>query len=354
MENGYQCFNSRGNIVMLPLSKDSSGQSYVYWTDIEDCFPGVLRIQDGNTFVPVVRGADGYRSLRAELERQRQNPSSPESLAPSTSMKVSDRQKTKVASPEAASTSASPPTEKATTTTPSSPLAAAIATMSRSSFVVATTAAWPPLFSGLSPVAPNGPTVVSIPVSGFKVSSSLPATTTGALRLKVAVQGSDLPNTAPTTTPDTTARPESGDTRATVTAAEETLAPKAIIPLTDRTIKMPVSSTRRSKMCRFSNSDEHPPLIQKPLSKDMQEDEVDTVANLPSTTADGNETVPESPPPRQELVSATSSNGPRSIGAFPERDLYTPAQERIKTSFPPALAQEGPKSTFSRLFGLFP
>ncbi|KAG0029758.1 hypothetical protein BGZ81_003487 [Podila clonocystis] len=46
MEDGYQCFNSRGNIVMLPLSKDSSGQSNVYWTDIEDCFPGVLRIQD--------------------------------------------------------------------------------------------------------------------------------------------------------------------------------------------------------------------------------------------------------------------------------------------------------------------
>lgn len=61
MEDGYQHFNSRGNIIKMPLSTDSLGQPCIYWTDIEDCFPGVLRVQDGSTFVPVVRSVDGYR-----------------------------------------------------------------------------------------------------------------------------------------------------------------------------------------------------------------------------------------------------------------------------------------------------
>jgi len=61
MENGYQHFTSRGNIVKVPICMDNLGLPCIYWTDIKDCFPGVLRIQDGSTFVPVVRGVDGYR-----------------------------------------------------------------------------------------------------------------------------------------------------------------------------------------------------------------------------------------------------------------------------------------------------
>ncbi|KAF9302418.1 hypothetical protein BGZ74_005388 [Mortierella antarctica] len=380
MEDGYQYFNSMGNIVQLPLSTDSSGQPCVYWTDIESCFRGVLRIQDGDIFVPVVRGADGYRlrphrikyypqtltvvyhdrgCVRTVRERQRHNPSSPQSPTPSTCKKLSElRKKTKVATSEAASTSASSPTATSISTTTKpilSPLAAAIAAMSESSFVPATTAAWPPLLSGFSPVATSEPTVTSNPVVGFKSSSSsLPATKASGVPLVKAttVQRSD-PLTAPTTTPTTTSCPESGNTGSAVTVAEETTAPEtSIIPLADQKFKMPVSPTRGSKEYRFSNIEELAPEIQGPISEDVQEDEVDTTTILPLATADDKDAMGPESLSVQEPVS-TSFNTPRSIGAFPASALVRSTQESKELAFIPASTQEEPSSPFARLFGLF-
>ncbi|KAG0319511.1 hypothetical protein BG000_003857, partial [Podila horticola] len=283
------------------------------------------------TVVYYVRG-----SMRAERESQHQNCSSPQSPAPLTSKKLSDRQKmTKLATSEAASRPASPPTAISDTAAPmSSSLAVAIAAMLESSFVLAKTATWPPLFSGFSPVTASGPTATPIPF-GSKASSSLPATrASSALRVKVAIQGSNPSNTDPT-------RPESGDTGSVATAAKETTALEASVLLVDRTIKMPVSLTRRSKKCRFSNSEELASVIQEPLSKDVQEDRVDTAAIPSSATTDCHETIPESPPLCQEPASATSFNVPRPIGAFPEGDLDTHSQENKKTTSTPASTQEG-------------
>ncbi|KAG0087073.1 hypothetical protein BGZ92_007619 [Podila epicladia] len=356
MEDEYQYFISRGNIVQLPLSTDSSSQPCVYWSDIENCFPGMLRIQH------VVYSEKG--SVRAQSERQRQNSSSLESPMPSTFKKLLGLQKKyRVATSEMVSTSASLSTSASSPTATTaetvskpmlSPLAAAIAAMSESSLVPATTAALPLPFSGFSPVVTSGPTVTSTPVVGFKTSSSLPATkASGVLLVKVTtVQRADPPTT-PTTTPTTTTCLESSITGSAVTLFEEIPATETpIIPLADRAFKIPVSPTRRFKEYRFSNIEELAPEIQRPISMDAQEDEVNTTTILPLVTAADKDAMRPELYFVQEPIS-TSFNTPRSIGAFPERAHARSARENKETMFIPASTQEETSSPFSRLFGLF-
>ncbi|KFH73472.1 hypothetical protein MVEG_00688 [Podila verticillata NRRL 6337] len=356
MEDGCQHFNSTGNIIKVPLSTDNLGQPCIYWTDIEDCFPGVLRIQDGSTFVPVVRGANGYRSsarIECERERQHQSSSIPQSPTPSIGRKHPDRQKMTKAILEASPTTS-------TATPMSNSLAATTTAVSATS--LAEMAVWPPLFSRIMSSTSSSPFILD--PSGLNLSFSFPAATAiSTMSVKAPDQGSNPSTTTSSSITSINTLPESGDTKCPVTAAEATTTPeKPTIPLADRTIKTAVSLSKLSKKCRpssISSSEDLAPEIQESIPKDEQEDEVDTATIPPmiSESNDPDDMVPESPPSVQESASANPFNAPGLIGSFPKIALDTPTHEGEKAKFTPvsalASAQEERHSTISRFFGLF-
>ena len=58
----YQTFRARGSLVRIAVVPNTStGENYVIWTDIQDCFPNVLRVQHGNRYVPMLRDSNLYR-----------------------------------------------------------------------------------------------------------------------------------------------------------------------------------------------------------------------------------------------------------------------------------------------------
>ncbi|KAF9131574.1 hypothetical protein BGW39_001623 [Mortierella sp. 14UC] len=64
MEDEYQCFRSRGELVRVRLSSHpSTGPTarYVFWGDLRMCFPGIVRIQHNDIYVPFMRGKKEYR-----------------------------------------------------------------------------------------------------------------------------------------------------------------------------------------------------------------------------------------------------------------------------------------------------
>lgn len=151
--------------------------------------------------------------------------------------------------------------------------------------------------------------------------------------VKMPAQGSNPSTTTPATDTFTTILPESGDTKCPTAVAEVVIAPEEpIIPLTDRTIKTPVSPSRRSKKYRrrsISGSEDLAPEIQELILKDEQENGMDTVT-IPATTLES---------------------------SFPESAPDTPMQEKEKETFTSAStlvsAEEERHSTISRFFGLF-
>ncbi|KAI1313797.1 hypothetical protein EDD11_002504 [Mortierella claussenii] len=61
-EELYQDFRSRDRIVRIQVYPHPvSGQSFVLWTDIVHCFPGCVRIQYRDVFVPLIRNESLYR-----------------------------------------------------------------------------------------------------------------------------------------------------------------------------------------------------------------------------------------------------------------------------------------------------
>ncbi|KAG0046794.1 hypothetical protein BGZ83_008055, partial [Gryganskiella cystojenkinii] len=59
----YQTFRARGNLVRIPIvpTLANNAQKYVIWSDILDCFPDVLRIQNGDLYVGLLRGPNLFR-----------------------------------------------------------------------------------------------------------------------------------------------------------------------------------------------------------------------------------------------------------------------------------------------------
>ncbi|KAG0044701.1 hypothetical protein BGZ83_010078 [Gryganskiella cystojenkinii] len=59
----YQTFRERGGrLIRIPVtSNPSTGENYVIWTDAQDCFPHLHRVQHGDIFVPMLRDKDLYR-----------------------------------------------------------------------------------------------------------------------------------------------------------------------------------------------------------------------------------------------------------------------------------------------------
>ncbi|KAG0041724.1 hypothetical protein BGZ83_001399 [Gryganskiella cystojenkinii] len=61
----YQTFREQdGSLIRIPsTTHKATGDHYIIWTDIEDCFPNVLRIQQGDIFVPKLRDENHYRVI---------------------------------------------------------------------------------------------------------------------------------------------------------------------------------------------------------------------------------------------------------------------------------------------------
>ncbi|KAF9576636.1 NADH:ubiquinone oxidoreductase [Mortierella alpina] len=60
----YQSFRHAPDArpVKIPTARHpATGEYYVIWSDITDCFPGVVRVQHGEYFVPLLRNQDLYR-----------------------------------------------------------------------------------------------------------------------------------------------------------------------------------------------------------------------------------------------------------------------------------------------------
>ncbi|CAO3565081.1 unnamed protein product [Mortierella alpina] len=60
----YQSFRHAPDArpVKIPTVRHpATGERYVIWSDITDCFPGVVRVQHGEYFVPLLRNQDLYR-----------------------------------------------------------------------------------------------------------------------------------------------------------------------------------------------------------------------------------------------------------------------------------------------------
>ncbi|KAG0014637.1 hypothetical protein BGZ82_001696 [Podila clonocystis] len=56
----YQYFMSNEDLVRIEIHQDPKGH-FVYWRDVQDCFKGLIRVQDGPTFIPMMRDENGYR-----------------------------------------------------------------------------------------------------------------------------------------------------------------------------------------------------------------------------------------------------------------------------------------------------
>ncbi|KAG0033880.1 hypothetical protein BGZ81_007055 [Podila clonocystis] len=56
----YQYFMSNEDLVRIEIHQDPNGH-FVYWRDVQDCFKGLIRVQDGPTFIPMMRDENGYR-----------------------------------------------------------------------------------------------------------------------------------------------------------------------------------------------------------------------------------------------------------------------------------------------------
>ncbi|KAG0071736.1 hypothetical protein BGZ89_009610 [Linnemannia elongata] len=63
MADDYQYFRSRGELVRVKLTSHPSTASarYVFWGDLRMCFPGIVRIQHNDIYVPFMRGRKEYR-----------------------------------------------------------------------------------------------------------------------------------------------------------------------------------------------------------------------------------------------------------------------------------------------------
>ncbi|KAF9082219.1 hypothetical protein BGX23_012699 [Mortierella sp. AD031] len=62
MTDEYQCFRSKGELVRVKVSSHpSTNARYIFWGDIRMCFPGMVRIQHNDIYVPFMRCRKEYR-----------------------------------------------------------------------------------------------------------------------------------------------------------------------------------------------------------------------------------------------------------------------------------------------------
>ena len=50
----------KNDVEVIPCYQDD-GQHFVYWEDVEQVFPGIRHIKNGNVTVPLMRDSNGKR-----------------------------------------------------------------------------------------------------------------------------------------------------------------------------------------------------------------------------------------------------------------------------------------------------
>ena len=62
MSADYQHFRSRGDLIRVKVTTNpATGQRYVFWGDLRVCFPGLVRVQHHDIFIPFMRCLKEYR-----------------------------------------------------------------------------------------------------------------------------------------------------------------------------------------------------------------------------------------------------------------------------------------------------
>ncbi|KAF9939184.1 hypothetical protein BGZ67_009846 [Mortierella alpina] len=69
MSADYQHFRSRGDLIRVKVTTNpSTGQRYVFWGDLRVCFPGLVRVQHHDIFIPFMRCLKEYRIKPLRIE----------------------------------------------------------------------------------------------------------------------------------------------------------------------------------------------------------------------------------------------------------------------------------------------
>lgn len=57
----FQRFRSGDEIVQIPVRHHLNTEPFVVWSDVKECFPGVVRVQCGDIYIPFRRDGSHYR-----------------------------------------------------------------------------------------------------------------------------------------------------------------------------------------------------------------------------------------------------------------------------------------------------
>ncbi|KAF9954500.1 hypothetical protein BGZ72_004555 [Mortierella alpina] len=69
MSADYQHFRSRGDLIRVKVTTNpATGQRYVFWGDLRVCFPGLVRVQHHDIFIPFMRCLKEYRIKPLRIE----------------------------------------------------------------------------------------------------------------------------------------------------------------------------------------------------------------------------------------------------------------------------------------------
>ncbi|KAF9964951.1 hypothetical protein BGZ70_005681 [Mortierella alpina] len=69
MSADYQHFRSRGDLIRVKVTTNpTTGQRYVFWGDLRVCFPGLVRVQHHDIFIPFMRCLNEYRIKPLRIE----------------------------------------------------------------------------------------------------------------------------------------------------------------------------------------------------------------------------------------------------------------------------------------------
>ncbi|KAF9291046.1 hypothetical protein BGZ68_005296 [Mortierella alpina] len=69
MSADYQHFRSRGELIRVKVTTNpATGQRYVFWGDLRVCFPGLVRVQHHDVFIPFMRCLKEYRIKPLRIE----------------------------------------------------------------------------------------------------------------------------------------------------------------------------------------------------------------------------------------------------------------------------------------------
>ncbi|KAG0201150.1 hypothetical protein BGX28_005945 [Mortierella sp. GBA30] len=69
MSADYQHFRSRGELVRIKLTTNpTTGRRYIFWSDLRMCFPGLVRVQHQDIFIPFMRCLQEYRIKPLRIE----------------------------------------------------------------------------------------------------------------------------------------------------------------------------------------------------------------------------------------------------------------------------------------------